>query len=69
MHDAPSGHPFSAKKHPVSRGRRTFERTSHQSVPPTTVPVLTRLKGRWPPMRKRRLLKAYACTLTGLPIR
>ena len=33
------------------------------------VPVLARLKGRRAPMRKTRLLEAYACTLTGLPIR
>ena len=33
------------------------------------VPVLTRLKQRRAPMRKTRLLEAYACTLTGLPIR
>ncbi|MDE0623080.1 MAG: hypothetical protein OXH83_15570, partial [Bryobacterales bacterium] len=33
------------------------------------VPVLARLKGRRAPIRKTRLLEAYACTLTGLPIR
>ena len=33
------------------------------------VPVLARLKGRRAPMRKTRLLEAYACALTGLPIR
>ena len=33
------------------------------------VPVLTRLDGHRAPMRKTRLFEAYACTLTGLPIR
>lgn len=33
------------------------------------VPVLDRLKGRRAPIGKTRLLEAYACTLTGLPIR
>ena len=33
------------------------------------VPVLARLKERRAPMRKTRLIEAYACTLTGLPIR
>lgn len=31
--------------------------------------VLARLKERRAPMRKTRLIEAYACTLTGLPIR
>ena len=33
------------------------------------VPVLDRLKGRRAPIGNTRLLEAYACTLTGLPIR
>ena len=35
----------------------------------SVVPVFARLDGRRAPMRKARLLEAYACTLTGLPIR
>lgn len=33
------------------------------------IPALARLKGHREPMRKTRLLEAYACTLTKLPIR
>lgn len=33
------------------------------------IPVLARLKGHREPIRKMRLLEAYACTLTKLPIR
>lgn len=35
----------------------------------SVVPVFARINGRRAPMRKARLLEAYACTLTGLPIR
>ena len=35
----------------------------------SVVPVFARLNGHRAPMRKTRLLEAYACTLTGLPIR